>query len=54
VSFGFYARVLFVLGMPERLTELADVRSDALGLAETEMDRMAAAFEHEDLKATLG
>jgi transcriptional regulator with XRE-family HTH domain len=32
VSMGIYARVLFVLGMAERLGELADVRSDALGL----------------------
>ena len=32
VSMGIYARVLFVLGMVERLADLADVRSDALGL----------------------
>jgi len=32
VSLGIYARVLFVLGMVERLADLADVRSDALGL----------------------
>ena len=32
VSMGIYARVLFVLGMTERLADLADVRSDALGL----------------------
>lgn len=32
VSMGIYARVLFVLGMAERLADLADVRSDALGL----------------------
>jgi len=32
VSMGIYARVLFVLGMAERLTDLADVTSDALGL----------------------
>ena len=32
VSMGIYARVLFVLGMAERLAELADVTSDALGL----------------------
>ncbi len=31
-SMGVYARVLFVLGMAERLGELADVRSDILGL----------------------
>jgi transcriptional regulator with XRE-family HTH domain len=33
VSVGSYARVLFVLGMAERLGELADVRSDVVGLA---------------------
>ena len=33
VSMGIYARVLFVLGMAERLANLADVTSDALGLA---------------------
>lgn len=33
VSLGIYARVLFVLGMAERLGQLADVRSDDLGLA---------------------
>jgi hypothetical protein len=32
VSMGTYATVLFVLGMTDRLAELADVRSDALGL----------------------
>ncbi len=32
VSMGIYARVLFVLGMAERLADLADVTSDALGL----------------------
>jgi DNA-binding XRE family transcriptional regulator len=32
-SMGIYARVLFVLGMVERIGELADVRSDELGLA---------------------
>ncbi len=33
VSLGVYARVLFVLGMAERLGELADVRADQIGLA---------------------
>lgn len=33
VSMGIYARVLFVLGLAERLGELADVRFDALGRA---------------------
>lgn len=32
VSMGMYARVLFSLGMIERLAELADVRNDDLGL----------------------
>ena len=33
VSMGIYATVLFVLGMGERLGELADVKMDAVGLA---------------------
>lgn len=32
VSMGMYARVLFSLGMIERLATLADVRNDDLGL----------------------
>jgi transcriptional regulator with XRE-family HTH domain len=32
VSLGNYANVLFVLGMAERLGDLADVRTDAVGL----------------------
>lgn len=32
VAFGHYATVLFVLGMIDRLGEVADVRSDAAGL----------------------
>lgn len=32
VSLGSYATVLFVLGLVERLGELADVRHDAVGL----------------------
>jgi transcriptional regulator with XRE-family HTH domain len=32
VSMGAYATVAFVLGLTDRLAELADVRSDALGL----------------------
>lgn len=32
VSLGTYATVLFVLGMTERLAELADPKSDRLGL----------------------
>lgn len=33
VSLGIYATVLFVLGMTERLAELADPRHDAIGLS---------------------
>jgi transcriptional regulator with XRE-family HTH domain len=32
VSLGIYATVLFILGMTNRLAELADVRSDDVGL----------------------
>jgi hypothetical protein len=32
VSLGIYATVLFVLGMAERLGDLADVRTDEVGL----------------------
>ena len=32
VSLGIYATILFVLGMTERLAELADPRADRLGL----------------------
>ncbi|NQU72056.1 MAG: hypothetical protein HQ514_16000 [Rhodospirillales bacterium] len=32
VSMGIYAMVLFVLGMSERLGDLADVKSDIIGL----------------------
>lgn len=32
VSLGAYAKVLFILGMIERLTELANVKFDELGL----------------------
>ena len=33
VSVGAYSTVLFVLGMVERLADLADPRNDAVGLA---------------------
>lgn len=33
VSLGIYATVLFVLGMSDRLADIADVRQDATGLA---------------------
>jgi hypothetical protein len=32
VAFGIYATVLFVLGMVDRLSDLADVKHDATGL----------------------
>ena len=32
VSLGIYATVLFILGMVSRLSELADVRNDSVGL----------------------
>jgi len=32
VSLGIYATVLFVLGLHDRLSELADVKTDTLGL----------------------
>ena len=32
VSFGIYATVLFVLGMTEHLSDLADPRQDSLGI----------------------
>lgn len=39
VALGNYAHVLFVLGLAERLSDLADVRTDALGL-ELEEERL--------------
>jgi transcriptional regulator with XRE-family HTH domain len=33
VAFGIYATVLFVLGMTERLTDIADSRHDRVGLS---------------------
>ena len=32
VSMGIYARILFVLGLIDRLADLADIRTDELGL----------------------
>jgi len=32
VALGIYATVLFVLGLVDRITDLADVRTDAAGL----------------------
>lgn len=39
VALGNYARVLFVLGLEQRLRELADPGQDALGL-DLEADRL--------------
>lgn len=39
VALGNYANVLFVLGLAERLSDLADVRTDTLGL-ELEEERL--------------
>ncbi len=39
VALGHYATVLFVLGMAERLGDLADVRTDTVGL-ELEEERL--------------
>jgi len=39
VALGNYAQALFVLGMAERLSDLADIRTDALGL-ELEEERL--------------
>ena len=38
VSAGNYATVLFILGMIDRLSNLADIRQDAVGLALEEED----------------
>ena len=45
VSIGAYATVLFVLGMAERLGELADVREDSVGLALDE-ERLPQRIRH--------
>jgi len=45
VSMGIYARVLFALGMAERLGELADVTSDEVGLA-LEEERLPQRVRH--------
>jgi len=33
VSLGIYATVLFVLGLSDRIGDLADIRTDSVGLA---------------------
>ena len=41
VSLGIYATVLFVLGLHDRLAELADIKTDTVGL-ELEEEKSAA------------
>lgn len=45
VSLGIYATVLFVLGLEKRVGELADVRSDELGL-DLETERLPQRICH--------
>lgn len=45
VSLGTYATVLFVLGLIDRLSELADVRHDSVGL-ELEEERLPERIRH--------
>ena len=64
VSIEAYARVLFVLGMIDRLGDLADVTFDQVGFASEgehlpkriripQKERTALAFEHEDLNSKI-
>jgi len=50
VSLGIYATVLFVLGMAERLADLADPRSDIVGL-ELEEERLPQRIRRSPRKA---
>jgi transcriptional regulator with XRE-family HTH domain len=45
VSLGTYATILFVLGLSERLGELADIRSDRVGL-ELEEEALPQRIRH--------
>jgi DNA-binding XRE family transcriptional regulator len=45
VSLGIYATVLFVLGLAERLGDLADIRTDTVGLA-LEEERLPQRIRH--------
>ncbi len=45
VSVGIYATVLFVLGLIDRLAELADVRHDSVGL-ELEEEQLPQRIRH--------
>jgi len=45
VSSGSYARVLFVLGLIERLAEVADIKADSVGL-ELEEERLPQRIRH--------
>lgn len=45
VSFGAYATVLFVLGLTERIAQIADIRADAVGL-ELEEENLPQRIRH--------
>lgn len=45
VSLGIYATVLFVLGLHERLAEIADIKSDIVGL-ELEEENLPQRIRH--------
>lgn len=45
VCFGIYATVLFVLGLSERIAEIADIRSDSVGL-ELEDEHLPQRIRH--------
>lgn len=45
VSLGIYATVLFVLGLHDRLAELADIKTDAVGL-ELEAEKLPQRIRH--------
>lgn len=51
VSLGIYATVLFVLGLHDRLAELADIRTDAVGL-ELEEENLPQRIRHSRKRRT--
>lgn len=51
VSLGIYGTILFVLGLADRLGQLADVRSDDLGL-QLEEERLPQRVRSRNRKAT--
>ena len=64
VSIGIYAGVLQALGLLDGLSKIADIGNDSVGQAlasaelpkdvhAAEINRMASAFEHDDLKRAL-